>query len=170
LDLGHTFFSFTRYLTSIASVGLGRYSSQPDANSFYRYNDFATYTLTDFELRALIRLKIIFNTKYSSFKYLKESIYAAFGSDMDISESPIGINTTGYTFFNFTRYSGSPASSGFGRYTDSPYVYYIYRYAYSGLMQLTYTVKLTYQKAFEAGIFLNIIPKPAGVKVNAVYN
>ena len=169
LDLGHTFFSFTRYLTSIASVGFGRYNAQPDANNFYRYNNFATYTLTDFEMRALIRLKIIYNTKYSSFKYLKEALYDVFGDDIDIAESPLGVDTSGYTFFNFTRFSGSPASTGFGRYSDNPYVYYWYRYAYSGLMQLTYTVKSTYQKAFEAGIFLDIIPRPAGVKVNALY-
>jgi len=170
LDLGHTFFSFTRYIGSPASVGFGRYADQPDSDYFYRYNNYATYTLTDFEMRFLIKLKIIYNTKYSSFKYLKEAIYSAFGNDIDIAESAIGTDITRYTFFNFTRYSGTPASTGFGRYSDNPYRYYCYRYAYSHLMQLTYSVKSTYQTAFEAGVFLDIIPRPAGVKVNALYS
>jgi hypothetical protein len=160
LDLGHVFFNFTRYLGSPASYGFGRYNAQPDADLFYRYNNYAIYTLTDFEMRALIYLKIIF----------KEALWAKFRDQIDIAESPLGVDTDGYTFFNFTRYSGTPASVGFGRYEDDPYIDYIYRYAYSGLMQLTYQVKTIYQNAVEAAVFLNIMPKPMGVQVNVVYN
>jgi hypothetical protein len=170
LDLGHVFFNFTRYLGSPASYGFGRYNVQPDAYLFYRYNNYAIYTLTDFEMRALIYLKIIFNNKYSSFKRIKEALWAKFRDQIDIAESPLGVDTDGYTFFNFTRYSGTPASTGFGRYGDDPYIDYIYRYAYSGLMQLTYQVKTIYQNAVEAAVFLNIIPKPMAVRVNVVYN
>jgi hypothetical protein len=170
LDLAHIFFSFTRYATSIASIGFGRYNSQPDLDVFYRYRSFAIYTLTDFELRSLIYLKIIFNSKYSSFKNIKEALYAKFGNDIDIAESPLGIDTSGFTFFNFTRYSGTPASTGFGRYFDSPYIDYFYRYAYSGLMQLTYNVKTVYQNALAAAVYLEILPKPMGVKANVVYS
>lgn len=170
LDLGHTYFNFTRYVGTPASEGFGRYSEQPDEDLFYRYGIYGIYTLTDFELRALIYLKIIFNNKYSSFKNIKEAIYVKFGSDIDVAESPLGIDFSGYTFWNFTRYSGTPDSNGFGRYSDAPYVYYDYRYAYSGLMQLTYRVNEVYRNAFESGVYLNIIPKPMGVTVNAVYN
>ena len=170
LDLGHVYFSFTRYLTSEASIGFGRYNEQPDTDVWLRYASYGIYTLIDFELRALIRLKIIFNTTYSSFKELKEKIYAVFGNDINIAESPVGRDTSGFTYFNFTRYSGVPASNGFGRYSDDPYLYYWYRFAYSGLMQLTYTVKSIYINAIAAAVFLNIMPHPCAVKVNVVYN
>jgi hypothetical protein len=170
LDLAHEYFSFTRYLTSEASVGFGRYNAQPEEELFYRYNNYAIYTLTDFEMRTMIYLKIIFNNKYSSFKHLKDAIYAKFGNDIDIAESPLGIDTSGFTYWNFTRYSGSPASTGWGRYSDSPFTGNMYRYAFSGLMQMTYRVKSQYANAIAAAVFLHIIPKPMGVRVNVVYN
>jgi hypothetical protein len=170
LDLGHTYFNFTRYIGSPASDGFGRYADYPEEELFYRYNNYAIYSLTDFELRSLIYLKIIFNNKYSSFKNLKESIYAKFSNDIDLAESPLGIDTSDFLFWNFTRYVGSPDSLGFGRYDDSPYMDEFYRYAYFGLMQLTYTVKDPYHNAFAAGVFLDIVPKPMGVQVNAVYS
>ena len=170
LDLGHIYFNFTRCIGEPASNGFGRANMQPDADLFYRANNYAIYTMTDFELRAAIYLKIIFNNKYSSFKNIKEALYAKFKGDIDISESPLSRNITGYTYFNFTRAFNTPASNGFGRATDSPYADYFYRSAYSGLMQVTYSVKNIYKNAIQACIFLNIIPKPMGVKVNAVYH
>lgn len=169
LDLAHTYFNFTRALTSIASNGFGRANEQPDSLLFYRAHNYAIYTMTDFEMRTAIYLKIIFNNKYSSFKDLKEAIYAKFGNDINIGESPIGRDTSGYTYFNFTRSSGTPASNGFARASDDPYIDYFYRGAYSGLMQITYTVKNMYANAIAAAIYLKIIPKPMGVGVNAIY-
>jgi hypothetical protein len=90
LDLEHTFFNFTRYIAEPTSIGFGRYADDPySADLFWRYNflNSAVYTLTDVELLTLIKLKIILNNIYSSFKNLKEAIYDFFGSDIDVMDN-----------------------------------------------------------------------------------
>ena len=171
LDLLHTFFNFTRYDGTPASTGFGRYSDVPYGNDlWYRYNNFAIYTLTDFELRTLIRLKVIYNCYGSSFKDIKDGLWYNFHGSIDAIDSGYSANTSGYTFFNFTRYSGTPASTGFGRYTDYPYIDYWDRYSYHNIMNLTYMVNSIYQNAFTAGLFLDAIPAPMGVGITTVYN
>jgi len=160
LDLSHTFFSFTRYADTPDSVGFGRYTDNPYSTDLWlRYNNWAVYTLTDFELRTLIKLKIIFNNAYSSLKDLKEGLYAAFAGDIDVSEpSPYGED-----IFNFTRYDGTPESYGFGLYTDEPYEGSIMRYSEYEVMKLDFYYKAIYTNAWAAAEFLGIVPKPMGV-------
>jgi len=160
LDLEHTFFSFTRYADTPDSVGFGRYTDNPYSTDLWlRYNNWAVYTLTDFELRTLIKLKIIFNNAYSSLKDLKEGLYAAFAGDIDVSEpSPYGED-----IFNFTRYDGTPESYGFGLYTDDPYEGSIMRYSEYEVMKLDFYYKAIYTNAWAAAEFLGIVPKPMGV-------
>lgn len=160
LDLEHSFFSFTRYDGEPESVGFGRYADNPySGDLLLRYNNWAVYTLTDFELRTLIKLRIIFNSAFSSFKNIKEALYAAFIGDIDVSEpTPAGEN-----LFNFTRYDGTPDSYGFGLYTDDPYEGDIMRYSEYEIMKLDYFVKPLYAKAWAAAEFLGIVPKPMGV-------
>ncbi len=75
LDLAHTYFSFTRYVGTPSSVGFGRFSDVPYGDDIWlRYNSTGNYVLTDFELRAFIKLKIIYNNTYSSYKGLKEAL------------------------------------------------------------------------------------------------
>lgn len=161
LDLEHSYFSFTRYDGSPASIGFGRYTDNPYSEDlFLRYNTWAIYTLTDFELRALIKLRIIFNSAFSSFKNIKESLYAAFSGGIDVAEP----SPSGESLFSFTRFDGTPASVGFGRFSDDPYSGNIMRYAEYEIMKLDYFVKPVYAKAWAAAEFLGLVPKPMGVK------
>ncbi len=167
LDLEHSFFSFTRYFGSPASVGFGRYSFQPDADIFLRYNEEASYTMTDFELKAVIKLRILYNTRFATFKAIKEGLWNYFQGDIDI----VTMDDMLDIWFNFTRYNGTPASHGFGRYTDSPYDdgYYFYRYWDYKNMEINYKVKTIYQNAFESALYLNIVPCSMGVAINTSY-
>ncbi len=168
LDLGHTFFNFTRYSGTPASIGFGLYSDSPyPTDLFYRYTNFATYTLTDFELRTLIKLKIIYNNTYSSTKNLKDAIFEAFDGTIDIVDWWQTQAETSY--FNFTSYFGEPASNGFGLYSDSPYIGSFFTYDEYGNMTITYNVEEQYHNAFQAGIYLGIIPKPMGVELFVNY-
>ena len=160
LDLEHTFFSFTRYDGEPDSIGFGRYTDNPySTDLFLRYNNWAVYTLTDFELRTLIKLKIIFNNAYSSLKDLKEGLYAAFAGDIDVVE-PTPYAEDG---FSLTRYNASPASVGFGRYDDDPYSGNVLRYSQYEVMKLDFYYKAIYTNAWAAAEFLGIVPKPMGV-------
>ena len=95
LNLVHTFFSFTDY-SSGASIGFGDYSDSPYSEDlFYQYNLNAVYTLSDYELSTLIKLKIIANCKYTSLKDIKEALYANFAGDIDITDT--GVMTATYT-------------------------------------------------------------------------
>lgn len=97
LDLTHEFFNFTRWVGVPASIGCARWGS---ANSTYlvsRWQTSATYSTTDFELRALIKLRIIYNNYYKSMDAVKNAIYAAFAGGIDI------IDNLNYTLtFNVT--------------------------------------------------------------------
>lgn len=80
LDLEHTFFSFTDYVGEPASVGFGSYTDSPYSDDlFLSYYTNTIYTLTDFEMRYLIKLKIIFNTVFSSTKDIVERLFEVFG-------------------------------------------------------------------------------------------
>lgn len=172
LDLAHSFFSFTRYVGTPASVGFGRYSDVPYGDDLWlRYNTRGSYTLTDFELRAMIKLKIIYNNTYSSYYGLKNALWLYFHGDIDIIDSGSSQDTSGWLYFNFTRYVGTPASNGFGRYSDVPYnTYHWDRYSYHLIMTVIYQVKSIYYNMWQAELFLNLVPKPMGVDVITVYN
>jgi hypothetical protein len=88
LDLVHTFFSFTRYSGTPASIGFGRYASQPDANLFLRYNENATYTMSDFELLTVIKLRILYNNRITTWKYLNDGLFYYFNGAITIA--PVG--------------------------------------------------------------------------------
>ena len=172
LDLEHVYFGFRRYSAENSLVsGFGRYAESPyPTELFYRYGNTSIYTLTDFELRALIRLKIIYNCKFSSMKYLTEALYAYFGTDITVLDSNRTADTRDKAFFGFRRYATEIDNIGFGRYSDSPYSTDLFdRYTYHYIMTLCYQVKTKYKNAFRAGIFLGVIPKPMGVRLVANY-
>jgi hypothetical protein len=168
LDLTHSFFSFTRYDGSPTSVGFGVYTSQPDESLFLRYNEYASYTMSDFELRTVIKMRILYNTRAMTYKAIKDGLYNYFHGDIDI----IVPSDSTDTWFTFTRYSGSPASHGFSRFTASPVDdgYYHYRYRQNRAMQIIYRVKTIYQNAFESALYLNIVPVAMGVTISKTYN
>lgn len=81
LDLVHTFFNFTSYDGTPASIGFGSYTDNPyPTDLFMSYFDDTIYTLTDFEMRSLIQLKIIYNNVFSSTKNIVDALWSVFGN------------------------------------------------------------------------------------------
>jgi Protein of unknown function (DUF2612) len=88
LDLEHIFFEFTDYNNSISGVDMQRYSDSIDGPEIMlRYRSDAVYTLTDFEMRTLIKLKIIFNTVSRTTKALIESLFLLFGTSVVVVDN-----------------------------------------------------------------------------------
>lgn len=89
LDLEHDYHNFTTYNTNADCFGFCLYDANHEENFplFLRYNSDAVYQLTDEELRLLIRLKIIINNGYSSFKMIKEAIYESFEGDIAVEDN-----------------------------------------------------------------------------------
>lgn len=91
LDLSHTFFNFTTYPTNAASNGFGRYAVPEGENPplfwSYRTSSKAIYTLVDAELLLLIKLKIIYNTSYSSLKNIVDLLWDFFGDQITVVDN-----------------------------------------------------------------------------------
>lgn len=156
-----TYFSFTRSQGVPASIGFNRASTPVDPDNILRAQVQSTYTLTDFEMLNLIKLKIIYNNVFSSFSQLKNALYATFNGAIDIV-SP----DTGKTYFNFTRARGVPPSVGFNRASTPSDPDNIMRANnYNWLMQLNYTVKQPYYIVAQIAQFLDILPRSMGVFV-----
>lgn len=155
------YFNFTRSQGTPASNGFNRATTPIDPDFILRAQVQTTYTLTDFEMVNLIRLKIIYNNTFSSFSQLKKSLYNTFAGAIDIV-SP----DANRMFFNFTRARGVPASIGFNRASTPIDSDNIMRAAqYNWLMQLNYTVKQPYYVTVAIAQFLNILPRSIGVNV-----
>ena len=89
LDLAHTFFNFTRYTTVHDSTGFARYAT-PDTGNFplfARYTDNAKYTMTDEELRILLKLKIFLNNSFSSLKAIVDKMWELFGDQVQVVDN-----------------------------------------------------------------------------------
>lgn len=87
LDLTHEFFNFTRYSGTPASNGFNRWTTPTDSMLIARWRTDTSYTTTDFELLALIKLKIMYNNYYTSLKTIKEALYSTFGSLIDVVDN-----------------------------------------------------------------------------------
>lgn len=88
LDLAHTFWAFRRYADSSGGVDFLRYADTPDPqNLFIRYQTNATYQMNDFEMRALIKMKIIFNNTFESYKNIIEAFWEVFGTDIEVIDN-----------------------------------------------------------------------------------
>lgn len=88
LDLSHTFFAYTDYATSLGGLGFGSYTDSPYSSSLFRsYFDSATYTLTDFEMRSLIKIKILFNNIFSSTKNIVDGLWELFGYNVSFVDN-----------------------------------------------------------------------------------
>ncbi len=169
LDLEHSFFSFTDYVGEPASIGFGDYTDDPYGNDlFLSYFDTATYTLTDSEMRVLIQLAIIYNNIWTSLKQVKDALWAAFLGEINVDEATEWSDE----FFNFTDYNGEPDSIGFGDYTDSPQLDGgFFSYSSYNIFGIIYTVSNQdpYYNAFQAAIFLGIVPRPMAVSYDVNY-
>jgi hypothetical protein len=86
LNSTHNYEDFIRYTGTpnpLYTFGMGRYTDSPyDPNAYlffrYQFKNSGVYTLLDFEMRTLIRLKIILNNSYSSFAEIIGAIYQYF--------------------------------------------------------------------------------------------
>lgn len=87
LDLGHEFFNFTRYSGTPASNGFNRWTTPIDTKLISRWRTDTSYTTTDFELRGLINLKIIYNNAYESLGTVKPQLYNIFAGDIDVVDN-----------------------------------------------------------------------------------
>jgi len=87
LDLEHTYFSFDNYAGD-GGVGMGDYTVDPYPSALFRqYNIDAIYTCSDFELLALIKLKIIQNCARMTTKGITDALYAAFEKDITMTDT-----------------------------------------------------------------------------------
>lgn len=88
LDLEHEFFEMTSYDDTPAGVDLQRYADSPDGPEIMlRYRSDAVYSLTEFEMRTLIRMKIKVNTILRSTKNIIESMYDIFEDGVEIIDN-----------------------------------------------------------------------------------
>lgn len=95
LNISNNFENWIRYADTpnpAVTFGLGRYTDSPyDPNGYlffrYAFKNSGTYTLLDFEMRILIRLKIILNNSYSSFAEIKDLIYQYFAGIIDVIDN-----------------------------------------------------------------------------------
>ncbi len=87
LDLTHEFFNFTRYIGTPTSIGFARFGSPNNTYLISRWITTASYTTTDFELLALIKLRIIYNNYYKSLGIVKDALYAAFAGAIDVVDN-----------------------------------------------------------------------------------
>lgn len=88
LDLTHTFFEFTSYTGTPVGVDLQRYAdATPGPEIMLRYRSTTAYTMSDLEMRALIKLKIIYNTTRQSLKNLTDALYSAFTTGITVTDN-----------------------------------------------------------------------------------
>lgn len=87
LDLAHEFFNYSSWAGVPASNGFNSWTTPTDSMLFANWRTDATYVLTDFELRALIRLKIMYNNYYTSLSVIKNALYGVFAGDIDVVDN-----------------------------------------------------------------------------------
>jgi hypothetical protein len=87
LDLQHVYFTVTRYSGTPASIGFLRYTSGASSTLILRYAQNATYVLSDAEMLAVIRLKIIANSQALTYADIQESLYNYFSGAIYIKRS-----------------------------------------------------------------------------------
>ena len=157
-----TYFNFTIYSGTPTSIGFNRFSTVNDTNNIDRYQTNATYVLNDFELRALIYLKIIYNNNSNTWAQLKNALWNTFNGAINIGPS---FTASSATYFNFTRWVALPASVGFNRYATCVDADNIQRWSPGLLMNISYNVKQPYYNVMQIAAFLNIVPHSMGVSV-----
>lgn len=157
------YFNFTRYQGSPTSIGFNRWTTLVDPDNIDRWQVNSSYTLTDFQLLNLIYLKIIYNNLSNSYSQLKNALWYYFDGAINITAPD-----NSATYFNFTRWTGKPASVGFNRYATPVDPDNIERWYQYQLFGLTYTVQQPYYTVVTIAQFLNILPHSMGVSVTVV--
>lgn len=155
-----TYFNFTRASGTPASIGFNRATTPVDPDYFLRAQVNSSYTMTDFELLNVIRLKIIYNYTYSSFRALKNALYYYFNGNIDIKSL-----ANSYAYFNFTRATSVPPSNGYNRATTPSDSFNFQRASdfKNSIMTINYYVKQPYYTTMQIAKYLNIVPHSSGV-------
>ena len=87
LDLAHNYFQYNRYNTNSTVYGFQLYNGAYNSTLFLRYNTDAVYTLTDTELRTLIKLKIILNNSDSSLYSIMNALNQFFPGQISLVDN-----------------------------------------------------------------------------------
>ena len=99
LDLAHSYFAFTTYaLGTTAGLGFATYSSVPNsANLFRRYREDTSYAMSDFELKTAIYLRIVYNTRFHTYKDITDGLYLYFNGGISVAPASGSVMTVIYT-------------------------------------------------------------------------
>ena len=87
LDLVDTFFTFSNWSGQPASVGFNTWATPTDADKIASWQTNVVYTPTDFEMLALIKLKIITNNRYTSLGQIIPLLYSYFGTSISLVDN-----------------------------------------------------------------------------------
>ena len=101
LNLNYNYFNFTDYSGQPASNGFTDYASQPDTSGIFLldYNDSFVYTMTDTDMRVVIKLAILQNSKALTFKNIKEGLWEYFKGDINVTTSSMALAYTAKTSY-----------------------------------------------------------------------
>jgi hypothetical protein len=101
LNLNYNYFNFTDYSGTPASNGFTDYGSQPDTSDLLLldYNDSFVYTMTDTDMRVVIKLAILQNSKALTFKNIKEGLWEYFKGDINVTSSAMALAYTAKTSY-----------------------------------------------------------------------
>ena len=112
LDLSHTFFELTSYTGSPSGINMQLYSDTvagPEIMLTYRTD--AIYSMSEFEMRTMIKFKIIYNNVMRSTKGITEAMFALFGSSVTVVDNKnmsltLSVKQPYYNVFTVANYLG----------------------------------------------------------------
>lgn len=87
LDLVDTFMTFTNWTGRPASVGYNNWSSPSYVAKWASWLNTVIYSPTDFEMLALIKLKIMANNYYTSLGQIVPALYDVFGNSINLVDN-----------------------------------------------------------------------------------
>lgn len=87
LDLSDTFFTFSYWNGQPASVGFNSWTTPVDPDKIATWQSNVIYTPTEFEMRALIQLKIMANNYYPSLGVLIPALFSLFQGNIDLVDN-----------------------------------------------------------------------------------
>ena len=87
LDLVDTFMTFTSWVGDPASVGYNDWNNQIAGDKWASWLSTAVYTPTDFEMLALIQLKIMANTYFTSLGQIVPPLFNIFGNAITLIDN-----------------------------------------------------------------------------------
>lgn len=87
LNLVDTFFTFSNWAGQPASVGFNTWTTPTDTDKIAAWASNAVYIPTDFEMTALIKLKIIRNNAFTSLGQIVPLLYSYFGNSISLVDN-----------------------------------------------------------------------------------